>query len=103
MQETVSCLTDTVLAVYPKVLLSEVATVDDEEDGKQKDVDINSETKVGDEMNTSNMKNIPPPPTSTLNSSRRYVLIQIALSVARAMTPVIRRFLALGMQRQLLR
>ena len=30
MQETVSCLTDTVLAVYPKVLLSEVATVDDE-------------------------------------------------------------------------
>ena len=34
MQETVSCLTDTVLAVYPKVLLSEVATVDAENDGK---------------------------------------------------------------------
>ena len=31
MRETVSCLTDTVLAVYPKVLFSEVATVDSDE------------------------------------------------------------------------
>jgi hypothetical protein len=40
---------------------------------------------------------------TSLNDTRRFILIQIALSVARAMTPVIRRFLALGMQRQLLR
>jgi len=122
--ETVSCLTDTVLAVYPKVLLSEVATVDEAGDGIAKDTNNTNNTNDTNDTNdmndtngtsgdTNKIKSKPGeskedkknnnPKEDTNNTPRRQILIQIALSVARAMTPVVRRFLALGMQRQLLR
>ena len=116
MMETVSCLTDTVLAVYPKVLLSEVATVDEAGDGIAKDTNNTNNTNDTNDTNDMNDTNGTSGDTNkikskpgeskdedTNNTPRRQILIQIALSVARAMTPVVRRFLALGMQRQLLR
>lgn len=66
MRETVICLEDTVLAIFPRILFSQVATAD----------------HIGPQDR---------------------ILVRMALSIARAMTPVVRRFLSLGMQRQLLR
>ena len=111
MRETVNCLTDTVLAVYPKVLFSEVATVDsddanDSEGAHDEDLTGNDDGAENSLRSSPDVAHgeIQEDDNSLENKSLRYkILVSIVLATTRAMTPVIRRFLALGMQRQLLR
>jgi lysophospholipid hydrolase len=111
MRETVSCLTDTVLAVYPKVLLSEVATVDSDEvqdeslayGGSAESSESEEGLEQGGHRQDAEREGSDEEDAPAFNPVRNTILIKIALATARAMTPVIRRFLGLGMQRQLLR